>query len=270
MKAMIVEEPVLARKISCMLEASAMNISVEGCFEEETDALPFAVKNNISLAVLDVSYMGIRALQMGEELRRRHSDMMILYVTDMDNHMAVLEAVRMQTGAYVIKPFTQKDLEYAIHTARMLLKKKEKRIFARTFGNFELFVDDRPVLFKSSKAKELLALLIDRRGGIVTSEQAIGTLWEYRANDEASRSLYSKVGKSLNMALEEVEAEKLVMVSRGMRSINTDMLDCDLYQLLDGSEKAKMNYFGRYMMDYSWAEYRIPGLNRLCAAKKEK
>ena len=94
MRAMIVEEPVLARKISCMLEASAMNISVEGCFEEEMDALPFAVKNNISLAVLDVSYMGIRALQMGEELRRRHSDMMILYVTDMDNHMAVLEAVR--------------------------------------------------------------------------------------------------------------------------------------------------------------------------------
>ena len=39
MRAMIVEEPVLARKISCMLEASAMNISVEGCFEEEMDAL---------------------------------------------------------------------------------------------------------------------------------------------------------------------------------------------------------------------------------------
>ena len=35
-------------------------------------------------------------------------------------------------------------------------------------------------MFKSAKAKELLALLIDRQGGTVTTDQVIGTLWEDR------------------------------------------------------------------------------------------
>ena len=39
-------------------------------------------------------------------------------------------------------------------------------IFIRTFGYFDVFVDGVPILFRSEKAKELLALLVDRRGGI--------------------------------------------------------------------------------------------------------
>ncbi len=54
---------------------------------------------------------------------------------------------------------------------------------ARTFGYFDLFVDERPVMFKSAKAKELLAVLVDRQGGTVTTDQIIGTLWEDRPND---------------------------------------------------------------------------------------
>ena len=106
------------------------------------------------------------------------------------------------------------------------------------------------------------SLLIDRCGGIVTSDQAIGTLWEYRANDEATQSLYSKVGKSLQKQLEEVNAGDLVNASRGAKSISMDKLDCDLYQLLAGDRRVKEMYFGQYMVDYSWAEYRVPVLER--------
>lgn len=268
MNAVVVERSDVSDPIVLKLKNSELDIHICGYFQEELDVIPFVIKNNIDLVIIDVEYMGVRAFQLGEQLKKRITNLMIVYCSDANNYMAVLEAVRTQTAAYVIKPFLLNDLEYAIETAKFLLKRKDKRIFARTFGNFELFVDEKPVLFKSSKAKELLALLVDRRGGIVTSEQAIGTLWEYRANDEASRSLYSKVGKSLSMTLEEVGAEELVMTSRGMRSIDINQLDCDLYQLLDGNEKVKMNYFGRYMMDYSWAEYRISGLNRLCGIKE--
>ena len=43
-------------------------------------------------------------------------------------------------------------------------------IEARTFGNFDLLVDGKPVPFKQAKCKELLAYLIDRRGSGVSDD----------------------------------------------------------------------------------------------------
>ena len=56
--------------------------------------------------------------------------------------------------------------------------------------------------------------------------------------------------------------DTVILSSRGSKSINVDKLDCDLYQFLDGDETAKQMFFGQYMVDYSWAEYRLPGLMR--------
>ena len=41
-----------------------------------------------------------------------------------------------------------------------------------------MFVNNKPVIFKSEKSKELLALLVDKRGGVLTSREAISCLWE--------------------------------------------------------------------------------------------
>ena len=60
---------------------------------------------------------------------------------------------------------------------------------------------------------------------VVTSDQAIGTLWEYRANDNATQSLYSKVGKALQEQLEESGAGDLILSSRGSKSINVDKVE---------------------------------------------
>jgi hypothetical protein len=39
-----------------------------------------------------------------------------------------------------------------------------KQVFIRTFGYFDIFVNSHPIEFSCSKAKELLALLVDRGG----------------------------------------------------------------------------------------------------------
>lgn len=50
-----------------------------------------------------------------------------------------------------------------------LTKMEGKRIVIRTFGYFDIFVDGETIPFSCKKAKELLALLVDRRGGFVTT-----------------------------------------------------------------------------------------------------
>ena len=44
-----------------------------------------------------------------------------------------------------------------------LTKMEGKRIVIRTFGYFDIFVDGGNVPFSCKKAKELLALLVDRK-----------------------------------------------------------------------------------------------------------
>jgi hypothetical protein len=72
-------------------------------------------------------------------------------------------------------------------------KTPEMRIFARTFGHFDLFVNDVPVVFSSDKEKELMALLIDRNGGTLSTTEAIGYLWENEIADEKTCARYRKL-----------------------------------------------------------------------------
>jgi two-component SAPR family response regulator len=128
-----------------------------------------------------------------------------------------------------------------------------KRVFIKTFGYFDVFVDGKSVSFPSAKSKELLALLVDRNGGIVTTEQAISVLWEGRAYDETVQSLFRKVLRALRNSLEEVGASDILVDNRNQRSIDKSKFDCDYYDFLEKGVGAASDFFGKYMEQYSWA-----------------
>lgn len=56
--------------------------------------------------------------------------------------------------------------------------RESNTVSIRTFGYFDVFVGENPIAFRNKKSKELFALLVDRKGGYVTSEEAISFLWE--------------------------------------------------------------------------------------------
>ena len=47
------------------------------------------------------------------------------------------------------------------------------RICIRTFGYFDVFVEGKPIAFRNKKSKELLALLVDRRGVVKVADFGI-------------------------------------------------------------------------------------------------
>ncbi|MBP3319128.1 MAG: hypothetical protein J6K94_03895, partial [Ruminiclostridium sp.] len=61
---------------------------------------------------------------------------------------------------------------------RWLEENRPVRLRVQTFGNFELFVDGQPVVFKYSRTKEIVALLINNRGAQTTNGEIIASLWE--------------------------------------------------------------------------------------------
>ena len=127
----------------------------------------------------------------------------------------------------------------------------------RTFGYFDVFVDGKPIAFRSQKSKELFALLVDRRGGYVSSEEAISFLWENEPVSSVTLARYRKVALRLKNILEEYGIAGVMEAVDGKRRIVTDRVQCDLYDYLSGREEFSGLFKGSYLTNYSWGEMTL-------------
>lgn len=134
----------------------------------------------------------------------------------------------------------------------------------QTFGNFEVFYRGKPVAFSRAKSKELLAYLIDRRGATVTTAEACGVLWEDKEYNFSLQRQFQTVVSDLVKSLKRHKSEHLIRRRRNCLSVDVSGLECDVYKLLAGDKKAKENYNGEYMSNYSWAEMTAGFLLQKC------
>ena len=137
----------------------------------------------------------------------------------------------------------------------------------QTFGYFEIFVDGIPVLFRSQKAKEFLAVLVDRRGGYVSSGDVINCLWEDEPVTQKTNARYRKVAMLLKNTLAEYGVDYIVETAGRQRRIISDAVDCDLYHFLEGKESYINHYDGTYMLNYSWSEWTASYLDNIKNAR---
>ena len=137
----------------------------------------------------------------------------------------------------------------------------QSNIAIRTFGYFDVFVGDKPIAFRNKKSKELFALLVDRRGGYVTSEEAIGFLWEDETVNPVTLARYRKTALRLKNTLEEYGITDVVESVDGKRRIVTEKVRCDLYDYLSGKEQYAQLFKGSYLTNYSWAETTLGELS---------
>lgn len=131
------------------------------------------------------------------------------------------------------------------------------RVYIRTFGYFDVFVDGTPIAFRNEKAKELFALLVDRRGGFITSSEAISYLWEDEPANAVTLARYRKVALRLKNTLEEYGISDIVESVDGKRRIVAQMAQCDLYDYLSGETQL---FKGSYLQNYSWSEHTLSEL----------
>ena len=146
----------------------------------------------------------------------------------------------------------------------------DPEIFIRTFGHFDVFINNKPVYFNYPKAKELLALLIDRKGGYLSAIDAISCLWEDLPANKKAFAKYRQTAMQLKIILEKNGIQHLVESKNGMRRVMTDFFECDYYLFTRGEGNEEHDYFGQYMIDYSWAEETIVALNERKEARANK
>lgn len=222
-------------------------------FNNPLDALSYVAQNKVDIAFLDIEMPVIKGIELAKRIKVLSPNVRVIFTTGYSDY--ALEAFGVDAVDYVLKPYEPQTIKKAYDKA-LLIKDavSENHILIKTFGYFDVFVDGKSVNFSSAKSKELLALLVDRNGGVVSTEQAISVLWEGRAYDETVQSLFRKVLRSLRATLEEVGISEILVDNRNQRSIDKTKFSCDYYELLENGKSDKVKYFGKYMDQYAWAQ----------------
>ena len=218
-------------------------------FRYPEDALEFIKENSCDIAFLDVEMAGMSGVELAEELKKYNSEINIVFCTGYGNYRDA--AFDLHASGYLMKPITPEKVQRELaNLRRPILAKKKLKV--QTFGNFEVYLDGKPLAFKYRRTKELFAYLVDRVGAMCTVGEIIGILFE---DDSGREDYFQKLRRDLLSTLEEVGCADAIIHKRGMLGVVVTELQCDYYDYLNNKKTLETVYFGEYMSQYSFAEY---------------
>lgn len=220
--------------------------------EHPYDAVEYCQKNQVEAAFLDIRMPNINGVDLARELLRVNKSIKIIFITAFTfDERAIRQELGERVLGFAYKPFDPVKLSGFFAQ----IEDRRVDVFLKTFGPFDLFVDDEVIEFSSAKSKELLALLTVYNGSTLTLDEAIYRLWPNH-NVDLSKRLYRDAKIRLRAALETAGIEDLVTFGYGYMRINKEYARCDYWDFL--GEKTK-GYNGTFLPNYDWAkEYRYP------------
>ena len=151
-------------------------------------------------------------------------------------------------------------LLYIAERERRVQEETGPRVTIRTFGYFDVLVDDKPVIFRYEKSKEMLAVLVDRKGSFVANPYFISCLWENEPYSEKVQGRCRQTAYRLMETLKQYGIEHIIEKVDGRRRIIPEMVDCDYFNYIRGKQVPGQQFNGAYLSDYSWGEATLSGL----------
>lgn len=241
------------------------------CFFTAEEAIDYVKTHTVDCAFMDISLSGnMNGLELAKELKAIQPNIEVAFLTAYDEHTKA--SYQLGGRAYLTKPYSDQELGDALNLIGRLVQppsvKMEPisdsngRIKIRTFGNFDLIVDGRAIIFKTAKAKEALAFLVDQMGSMVSGAQMFFALWESQVYNATTSIYVRRTMRALKDELEDIGLADILVFARNSYSIDMTKVYCDSYALLNGSLKEANLFNGEYMKRYSWGEMTIPVLQR--------
>ena len=256
MKIIAVDDESLAlENILSMLKRMFPKEEITG-YRKTSEALEYLQANQTDIAFLDIEMGEMDGITMAKKCKDACPDINIIFITGYEQY--AMDAWRLHASGYLLKPVREKDMLAEIsHLRSPMPVKPVKRVRVQTFGNFEVFVDNKPVFFQLAKCKECLAYLIDRKGARITAAQLAAVLWEREVYDRKVQNNTHRVLSDLMKSLNQAGIADIVIKTRRDICIDMEKVDCDYYGFLKGEVPQINAFHGEYMTDYSWAEFTL-------------
>ena len=222
-------------------------------YDSSVDALAEARNQDIDVAFIEADMPELHGLDLGRYLVELHPLINLIFLSKKYSH--AYDALMLHASGYLVKPVSEAEVRRELEDLRHPeSQKNQKRVFAQTFGNFEFFVDGKPVQFKYSRTKEIVALLVNNRGAQTTNGEIIAALWEDDGDPEKKASYLSNLRQDLQNTMTRLRLTDIIVKQRGSLGIAADRIECDLYDWLAKKSQSRYRYLGEYMNQYSWAE----------------
>ncbi len=228
-------------------------------FRKGEEALDFVKNNECEVVFLDIKMRGMTGLDLARRIKEVNKKINIIFVTGYSEYS--IEAFRLYASDYLLKPATPDDVRRSLDNLRVPLNEiTKKRIRVQCFGNFDIFVDGKPVTFKRAKAKELFAYLVDRKGASCTMGELMAIIWDDGYDTKSRQSNLRNIIFELKKTLNELGVEDIIIKGHNSISVNPELFECDYYDYLEGKPHTQNSFNGEYMMQYSWAEVTTAAL----------
>ena len=218
-------------------------------FRWSEDALAFAKESPVDVAFLDVAMPGANGVQLAQCMALYQPRINIVFATGFGEYRD--SAFDLHASGYLMKPITAEKVQVELAHLRYPVR-SGKRIQVQAFGNFEVFLDGKPLEFKYRRTKELFAYLVDRKGALCTVGELISILFE---EEQGHETYFKSLRRDLLDTLEAAGCREVICQQRGRLGVVPEQMECDYYDYLNGEGKGITAYRGEYMTQYSWGEY---------------
>ncbi len=221
-------------------------------FTDARQALDWLRDHPANAALLDINMPEIDGITLAARIKEMHPQTAILFLTAYKEY--AFDAYSVHPTGYLLKPV---PLEKLAAELRCVCGERPPTATAhiriKTFGNFDVFVDGRPVCFGLAKSKELLAYLVDKQGSGVTRAELFAAVWEDLPYDRKQQKQLDVYIRSLRETLREYGISEIMGMEKGVLRIRPDCFTCDAYLFYSGDSDTINAYRGEYMSSYSWA-----------------
>lgn len=256
-------------KLEKLLNESGM-VEVRNTFTEPLVALDYVKNNQVDVAFLDIEMPDMDGIELANRVIDLQGRIAVVFITAYNQY--AVEAFRLNALDYLMKPVTVERLR---ETLERIVREKTipmnpVKVQIRCFGKFRVTTGYEEVKFRTEKAVELLAFLIDRKGNFVNRNEIIDRLWEEYDGDRAL-IYFNTTLHYIKKALFQMEVTIPIKHDRGSYRIDTSGFWCDYCRfgefiakhgkvnqgnILEYEEVAGL-YGGDYLKgeDFYWAEH---------------
>lgn len=218
-------------------------------FQDALSALDFVAKHSCDVAFLDIEMREMNGVTLAKKMKSLNPKINIIFTTGYAEYRK--DAFELHASGYVEKPVTpERVLEELAELRHPVISRNAAKLRVKTFGNFEVYADGKPLDFRYSKSKEMFAYLIDRNGALCSNGEIMSVLWE----DEDHISYMKNSRADMINTLKKCGHEDVVVRQWGRLGIDPEKIECDYFAWNKGDVRAINAYRGEYMNQYSWAE----------------